>query len=396
MKNESRKFLSFILAVLLSTGSLWAGAVRTQAATTTEMENNDLDYLANTLKAGDSMVGNIGVQDIDYYKFTFIRDSILKLDFHGNDSPMPDKYNLNVYDESLSKIDEYTGAHQYTTHGYSYKSGTVLYITVSGDNSFYNYSADESYTLTPTLSGTGNWETESNDTIDTATVLSKKTYGTLSSSADLDYYKYTAPGKGYVQFNFANEDKVTGVDGWNINVYDSNRKVNHGDEGFTTSDKCVFRTVVKKGTVIYLEVSNRGSGAVFDTYSITPVFKSIKYAETESNNSFSKADTLTIGKSYSAIRQSESDVDYFKFKAKKSKKYKVTLSYTRTDNPSGAEDLLTVYSPKKKKLSAIDLGVGSKTSLTINAKKGKTYYISVSNQPTNEQKVWCLYHIKVK
>jgi hypothetical protein len=252
---------------------------------------------------------------------------------------------------------------------YNYTKGTVLFVAVSFASYYSNNTAD--YELLINHTPAKNWEIEDNNSRKTAEKLSKKMKGTMISSSDEDWYKYTASESGYVEFQFINEDSVVTSNGWNITVYD--KDLTELASWKFKSDDTTGTFTVKAKTVLYIKIT--GYGMTDKLYSIKPVFKATQYVEKENNNSFKKATTIKSGKGYIGVRNYKTDEDYYKFVAPSTATYKI--SFECVDEVSYGYNV-TIYNSSKEELKKFS-NLTDDSSAKIKMKKGKTYYIHVAN-----------------
>jgi hypothetical protein len=304
--------------------------------------------------------------DEDWYKFTLPSDGYFTYDF----SAISGRKSLKLYDSSLNEVSSDYGSSIHSQR-FNYATGTAFYIRV-----YNHYDYDGDYELTINHTPTKNWELEDNNSRKTAEKLSGKMKGTMLSSDDEDWYKYTAPKSGYVYFKFINEDSVVTSEGWKVTAYDKDLK-ELASWTFKSDDKAGTFTVNAK-TVLYIKISY--SGDVKDSvYSITPVFKATAYVEKENNNSFKKATKIKSGKAYIGVRNYDSDEDYYKFVAPATGTFKI--SFTCVDEVKYGYDV-TIYDSSKKELKKLSDLTDDK-SVKIKMKKGKTYYIHVDRHSSS-------------
>lgn len=229
--------------------------------------------------------------------------------------------------------------------------------------------------------------------------FSGKVSGALESNNDCAYYKYTATGKGYVKFAFSYEDASR--DDWAVQVRDKEGYVVGSLTGEVCNPNGAF--MVKKGTVLYLYVMHGFSTSAGDVagkkYTIKAKFTAKSLVETEDNNSLKTADKVSIGKTYlgaiTAGGKDGNDIDYYKFKATKSKKYKVSLIYTKELVSHGYDGLdVGVYDASNNQIVAKER-VSAKTALSFHGEKGKTYYVKVDGCDLWEIYTNTLYKLKI-
>ena len=225
------------------------------------------------------------------------------------------------------------------------------------------------------------YESENNNTKDAANNISgnKKVVGAITTG-DVDFYKYKATKKGYVDFSFKNEESLTDSLGWNIYIYDSSLK-EVGSWKYVCANQVFGNVIVKKGTVLYIKVEKGsesetlGLEALDKTYSITPQFKAKTYLETEKNNSCSKTNSIKLKKSYTGALNGNEDTDYYKIKATSKGTYKASLNLKKAIENGYS---LVVYDSKKKEIKSVT-DIKEKKTVKFKVKKGKTYYVLVKH-----------------
>lgn len=395
MKKCISTMLSLCLAVGLLSG-MGAQKVQADTAVVYECENNDTKEVANSISGNEKVVGAITTGDVDFYKYTVSGAGIFSVNFSQYDYVTEDCYDIVIYDSNMNKINEETLVSSCTTKRVNFKKGTEFYIAVSASLEQYDCSQNGHYCLELNWTPKSNWEIESNDTKKTATQLNNKMVGTLYAEKDVDFYKYTAPKKGYVNFSFINEESLTDSPGWSVYIYDSSLK-EIGSWKNVCANQVFGNVIVKKGTVLYIKVEKglEGEGLgveVLDkAYSITPILKTKTYLETEKNNSCSKANSIKLKKSYTGALNGNNDTDYYKIKATSTGTYKASLKLQKAVENGYS---LVVYDSKKKEIkSATDIKENGKVKFKV--KKGKTYYVQIKYYTSAWQSANQLYTLKV-
>jgi hypothetical protein len=360
MKTKKR-LLALGLSLALALGALTVQTVPVQAATTvSETEGNNSRNEANVIKVNTTVTGTIAdYSDEDWYKFTLPSDGYFTYDL----SYIGSYKKISLYDSSLNELSN-DGGGTVQSQRFNYAKGTTFYIRVDG------YSGDYEFTISHTP--TTKWEIEDNNSRKTAEKLTKKMKGTMISSSDEDWYKYTASESGYVKFKFINEDSVVTSLGWKIAVYDKDLTELASWQEQTDASTGVF--TVKPKTVLYVQISYVG-GVTDCLYSIAPEFKATKYVEKENNNSFKKATTIKSGKGYIGVRNYKTDEDYYKFVAPSSGTFKV--SFECVEEVEYGYNVI-IYDSSKTELKKFS-NITDDSSAKIKMKKGKTYYIYVGN-----------------
>jgi len=162
-------------------------------------------------------------------------------------------------------------------------------------------------------------ETESNDTYGTANKISvgDKMPGNISSSGDVDWYKFTTSADGYITVDFEHELFDNSYEFWYMYIYDvTGTKKVVTDSYYVVKGNANCKTAeigVPAGTY-YIKIIPRSS---YDwsnrDYSICVNFTKASDWETEFNNERQTADTIKVNKTYQGAIVSTADVDWYKF-----------------------------------------------------------------------------------
>ncbi|OAS16044.1 OmpL47-type beta-barrel domain-containing protein [Paenibacillus oryzisoli] len=234
-----------------------------------------------------------------------------------------------------------------------------------------NISAEVSsivYINTPTVPPTSNPDTdEPNDDFTSAASIVgiKKSY--LSTSSDVDYYRWTASAAGKVKIGFASPTTKN----YKLEIYNSNlEKIGAISPGGADS---AFINVSLAYTY-YVKVSGMTSA----DYGIASYTLSVGDADPDvyepDNNATTTAPSIGFSSAISGFIGSVSDHDYFKFETgTNAGKVKVKL-----DMPSDANYHLNIYK-KNAMLSIPDSGTGIDEEVYLSFDAGETYYIEVVN-----------------
>ena len=173
----------------------------------------------------------------------------------------------------------------------------------------YDYMKAE-YTLTLNFTPDDYWESELNDTVETADEIQPNIpiSGNLRTKNDVDYYTVTVPEDGYCSFTFAHDwmDSVKGY--WCVSMYDvATPKANNINNSYwyfsgKTDDSSVVVSQttkswgIPKGTYI-LKVSVYDSNYSDLDYKLTLDFTASNSWETEPNDTIANADPLSLNSS---------------------------------------------------------------------------------------------------
>lgn len=234
-------------------------------------------------------------------------------------------------------------------------------------------------------------ESESNNTAATANTISVNTSisGNLSSSSDVDWYKFTVSSDGYFYVTF-NHTVVHDSDTlWRIYFYDSTavdqidgNSSYFGVKGISNRTTSTFG--ISAGTY-YIKIT-RGSS---DDYSGVDYQLKVHYEvatdwETEYNNSAGYADRIHLYESINATISTNGDIDWFKLTANASTEIQITLNHEIINDSSTLWYVYVYDSTAVNKLTSFG-SEGSTASWAtdyISVTSGSTYYIKLTGKST--------------
>lgn len=291
-------------------------------------QNNTIATADNYDRLGQTITGSISsASDTDYYKITSITKGYLSFQLqHDKVSGRlsTDIYSVAVCDAAgntlytmTSKKDEEksesvnfgldAGTYYLKVSGIQYMDASGS-LTVQGANG-------ETYKLKVSWTNADNWESESNDDINTADTMTsgKAVYGSLYGVSDSDYYGFQTTKDGYIVINLQHS-KVTG---WqNKAIYAVTVCDTSGNSIYEMTSKAEDEATdsIKLGLSAgkyYIKVA--GQNAYYGgNYVIKTTFKACSTWEHESNDTYDTANTAVSGTTYSGDIRTYSDVDYFK------------------------------------------------------------------------------------
>ena len=291
-------------------------------------QNNTIATADNYDRLGQTITGSISfASDTDYYKITSTTKGYLSFQLqHDKVSGRlsTDIYSVAVCDAAgntmytmTSKKDEEksesvnfgldAGTYYLKVSGIQYMDASGS-LTVQGANG-------ETYKLKASWTNADNWESESNDDINTADTMTsgKAVYGSLYGVSDSDYYGFQTTKDGYIVINLQHS-KVTG---WqNKAIYAVTVCDTSGNSIYEMTSKAEDESTdsIKLGLSAgkyYIKVA--GQNAYYGgNYVIKTTFKACSTWEHESNDTYDTANTAVSGTTYSGDIRTYSDVDYFK------------------------------------------------------------------------------------
>lgn len=291
-------------------------------------QNNTIATADNYDRLGQTITGSISsASDTDYYKITSTTKGYLSFQLqHDKVSGRlsTDIYSVAVCDAAgntlytmTSKKDEEKSESVnfgLDAETYYLKVSGIQYMDASGSLTVQGANG-ETYKLKVSWTNADNWESESNDDINTADTMTsgKAVYGSLYGVSDSDYYGFQTTKDGYIVINLQHS-KVTG---WqNKAIYAVTVCDTSGNSIYEMTSKAEDEATdsIKLGLSAgkyYIKVA--GQNAYYGgNYVIKTTFKACSTWEHESNDTYDTANTAVSGTTYSGDIRTYSDVDYFK------------------------------------------------------------------------------------
>ena len=291
-------------------------------------QNNTIATADNYDRLGQTITGSISsASDTDYYKIISTTKGYLSFQLqHDKVSGRlsTDIYSVAVcdaagntlYTMTSKKDEEKTESINFGLDAGTYylKVSGIQYMDASGSLTVQGANG-ETYKLKVSWTNADNWESESNDDINTADTMTsgKAVYGSLYGVSDSDYYGFQTTKDGYIVINLQHS-KVTG---WqNKAIYAVTVCDTSGNSIYEMTSKAEDEATdsIKLGLSAgkyYIKVA--GQNAYYGgNYVIKTTFKACSTWEHESNDTYDTANTAVSGTTYSGDIRTYSDVDYFK------------------------------------------------------------------------------------
>lgn len=291
-------------------------------------QNNTIATADNYDRLGQTITGSISsASDTDYYKITSTAKGYLSFQLqHDKVSGRlsTDIYSVAVcdaagntmYTMTSKKDEEKTESVNFGLDAGTYylKVSGIQYMDASGSLTVQGANG-ETYKLKASWTNADNWESESNDDINTADTMTsgKAVYGSLYGVSDSDYYGFQTTKDGYIVINLQHS-KVTGRQ--NKAIYAVTVCDTSGNSIYEMTSKAEDESTdsIKLGLSAgkyYIKVA--GQNAYYGgNYVIKTTFKACSTWEHESNDTYDTANTAVSGTIYSGDIRTYSDVDYFK------------------------------------------------------------------------------------
>ena len=321
--------------------------------------------------------------DEKYYKFTLSQAGYAKVNFtHQSVNNANALWEIHLYDNQYKQLQHRasTGKERGTELAETGLPAGTYYIKINGCSS-WNWS-DAPYQLTVNYTAASNWESEWNDSFETADSIGFGTAvnGTVMESEDEDYYKITVPQAGYVKVNFTHESVNSSDRLWGICLYNDQY------------EQLQYRTSIGKERGTELTEVGLAAGTYYvkisvgpdawrtwsdKPYKLTLSYKSASDWESEWNDSFGTADSASVGKTRKGTIMESDDVDYYKIKVSHSGVLAVDFKH---DSVSSDKNLwkVTIYNANyQEQASAASKGNAKSTTVSSSVAAG-TYYVKVA------------------
>jgi hypothetical protein len=275
-----------------------------------ETELNDVFETADQIYANNMVNGNLmSVNDIDFYKISLSSAGYISLKF--NHVYVNTYCYVTLYDANQQGLAQYQSldSESVDSDPIGVPAGTY-YIKVS-IGPFYQQ--DVPYELTVNFTQSDAWETESNNSVDTADLISVNTSinGRVMTSSDVDYYKVSLSSAGYISLIFNPDNANKDYACWYVTLYNADQKelTQYEFNGSITHNMC-NPIGVPAGTY-YAKVSE-GYAYSNVPYELKLNFTQSGAWETELNDTIYTADPISGNVPINGSTMSSTDVDYYK------------------------------------------------------------------------------------
>ena len=208
----------------------------------------------------------------------------------------------------------------------------------------------------------------------------------LSNAYDVKLFQVKVTNRGYFRITFKLDDSANTDNigyGWDLNIYDKNNLSEPIiKETEITGTRTTKKLVLAKGTY-YIEVksySEYGMSPIMVPFDIKADVVSENNWEQENNNTFKKANKISIGKKYQGTLFDDIDEDWFKVVAPNTGRITATLNCDPDTDVNDVGDGwdVSVYSASDINTEiAKEEWIITKGSVRFNVVKGRTYYIYV-------------------
>ncbi len=358
--------------------NLIASAIDYEGANLT-LESGDSFETAIPLTAitgGFGADGNISVAgEADYYTFTATATGVVEfamtaINYSGVDSILT-IYNSNEVqiarnDDSNETLNSFNSLNV-TAGGIYYIKATAYVSSATGATG-----ATGAYRVSATvISAPINAPVATGDSFATAITLTAANpiTGDISTALEADYYKFTAPATGIVEFSMTANNN-SGVDTF-LTIYNSNlAEIARNDDSNGTFNSFISLDV-SANAIYYLKATAFGSGT--GAYQVSATVIS---APTVPGASFATAIPLTAANPIAGDISTALEADYFKYTAAATGG--VNFEMTAINN-SGVDSILTIYNSNFIEIARNDDSNGTRNSfVSLNVNANAIYYFKAT------------------
>lgn len=331
--------------------------------------------------------GRESTADTDWFVFELQEDSCINITFTHSDNTFPTVgWNVTLMNHEQETIAQLTSRLNETlvkTGSIGLKSGTYYVRVDSQTNN------TDTYTLLIGADKAVNNEFELNDTPEAAINLPRDLVmsGSLSDrllGLDKDYYKFTVPADGYIDFEFAHELLEGDKKGWNIRIikpmedgsyYEMVRKISMWNE-----DKYLIENLGLSAGDYYVCIDGDSVSYNSATYTCKWSFTEKENFEKEPNNTLESAENIVFGTYYhGAIISTDMtfDEDFYKFELTEDARICLEFGH-QTINDGDICWTASVVDENGKDVMSVDsaLSAGLASTGVVEVPAG-TYYVKI-------------------
>lgn len=297
-----------------------------------------------------------------WYKFTLTKDGYIDSNILAS---LSTRYSVQLYDIKKECYVSYM-----TYYGDSISSVRVglprgtYYIKISN----YDYNnTQENYQFSVSFKESQYWEKEFNDSMATAdTVELNKTYNAMANSDNYDWFKFTLPSDGYIDFNMSKLESSK----FDVEI----KKVDdHLMDSFSTNYGTGYhknRTGLPKGTY-YVKIKSTEYEYWNTQYSFNIKFTSSNFWETECNDEFRSSDKISLNKTFYGMTDISDWWDYYNFDLTNN----TTVSLKVSNSNSYKYDVY-LYNQSENEITSFSTDYGNGyTNKKITLSKGRYYVV---------------------
>lgn len=330
---------------------------------------------AKPISTGTEVSDNLSKSgEVDYFRFTLSKNGAVSVSF-SHDYVDSGSWRITLYNSDNEEILGYDCSESpvnKTTDQMGLSAGTY-YLKVTEAN--WRYS-NATYRVKVNYSPSDVWETEFNETIQTADDIFPNNVknGSLITGNDKDYFRIRLSEDGYISITFANEYTDSGS--WRVLLYNAN---NEEITNYTFNSSPLSDTTNKMGLAsgtYYLKVETANWNPSSIPYQLTVNFTASSNWESEFNNSMQTANSIKVNTYKYGNLLSYSDVDYYQFAISKTQNISFSFDIETVKTGCWKIELVNANNETVKEY-IINGNTSSETTDSTTMPAGK-YYVKVS------------------
>ena len=344
---------------------------------------NDTAENAVKINVNSSYQDNcVSKSDANWYQFTTSGKGYASLSFGRKyDKDSSRRWYVTLYDGTQKKLMSrtfYCGTEMTeTTCNIGVSAGTY-YVKVEPE--YYHWS-DVPYSLKVNYTSSSVWETEFNDTVDTANSVATGTtyYGSSRENTDVDYYKINIAQSGYTSLSFGKEYDKDSSRRWYVTLYDGTQKKLMSRTFYcgTETTETTCKVGVPSG-IYYVKVEPEYYHWSDVPYSLKVNYTTSSVWETEFNDTVDTANSVTAGTTYYGSSRERDDVDYYKVNIAQGGYVSLSFGHEYESDTSRKWNVI-LYDETQKELTKKTFSCGETDADTTDKiwLSAGTYYIKV-------------------
>lgn len=226
-----------------------------------------------------------------------------------------------------------------------------------------------------------NWETELNDTYQTADYINVNTqyYGNIQLRDDTDWYKFTIPYDGAIFLNFTHDYREDSAIFWKVDLYNGNysEMETYSFRGNVISSDS-YQIGVPAGTY-YLKIHRQYFHMDLE-YGLKVNYSASNVWEKEFNDSYSTATPIVLNTTYiGSIQGNRSDADWYKLTVPASGTYHFSFAHEYIENGGKFWEVIFYDSSFKEKSFSYYLGEDKTDGVNVELDSAGVYYIKITD-----------------
>lgn len=272
---------------------------------------------ARSIRVNGSVTDNIAESnENDYYSFELDEAGYITIDFkHENFTENERSWAIVLYDDSSNEIysfDSYQNKPKTSSCSIGLPEG-LYYILVK--RASYGDHHDGDYTLSLNFDESENWESELNETFKDADRIKTNSFynGTIRTSDDKDYYKFSLENDGVINIAFEHENFTENERSWEITLYDDSSNELYTLSSYQNETKANSCNIglTQGDYFVYIHRASYGDLHQGD-YKFKVEYNKDNNWEKEANDTIKEATRISTEVDYKGSVKTSEDKDYYR------------------------------------------------------------------------------------